>query len=99
MKFGNKRLESAQIPYLAVAAFLFFFLAHSAPHQVHHLFEPDAEDKCIILTFSEGCQFKPISIFSLSNVQIGIEEIVFSLEAWIPYLTPSPYSKRAPPSA
>jgi hypothetical protein len=73
------------------------YLAASAPHQRHHFFEPDPEDTCVIFTYSEGCHLKTTSLVSLFNVQAAIQEIVSSLEDWIPYLTPSPFSKRAPP--
>jgi hypothetical protein len=87
-----------RVPFSLVIISLFlFFLASSAPHQVHHYFEPHPEDTCVIFTYSKGCHIKPISIVNLSNVQITVEEIVSSLEAWIPYPTPSLFAKRAPP--
>jgi hypothetical protein len=92
--FPSRKFFSA----LAAACFLFLLIS-SAPHRVHHLFEPDAENTCITLTLAKGCHFQLPSTIELAVTFVALNETLLSFEIWIPYLSASPFSPRAPPKA
>lgn len=81
------------------AALLLFFLVQSSPHRVHHSFDQGEAAQCVVFSVAQGCHLKPTSAISLPAIHIAIEGIALSLEAWISYLPPSPFSIRAPPVA
>src|SRR5574337_65862 len=97
MKAVNRNLGANRLLYLTASALFLLFLVASTPHRVHHLFDPDPENTCVTFTLSKGCHLKPAAALNLPNTQIIIEGRALSFEVWIPYFTPSPFSKRAPP--
>ncbi len=88
--------------YLAIAALFVAFLAASAPHLVHHLFEHSHSERpapCQALAAAEGCQLEVVAATLLA-----FEETI------VPWLAPAaddsplpaaapPVSARAPPPA
>ena len=99
MQIVKRRLEAGRFLSLAASALFLFFFLYSAPHLVHHAFDESQVNPCLVFAIAKGCHLKPNSAINLLITQITIEEIAFSFELWIPYLTPSPFSKRAPPLA
>lgn len=97
MKWIRGKLDLPRLSRLAAATLFLFFLFSSLPHRVHHLFDPDLQNPCVAFALSKGCHLKLTPAIHLPVTQIAIEGIILSLEVWIPYLTPSPFSKRAPP--
>lgn len=83
----------------ATAAAFLFLLVESAPHRVHHFFDQADAARCLIFSVAKGCHLKATSAISLPTLYVAIEEILLSFELWIPYLSPSPFLKRAPPVA
>jgi hypothetical protein len=88
--------------YLAVAALFVSFLAYSAPHQVHHLFEHPHSPRpapCQALTVAKSCHLQvatPIVLsFEENIVQWSAPAVVDSLRR----SAASPVSARAPPLA
>jgi hypothetical protein len=82
---------------LFVGGMFILLLASSAPHRVHHLFDPDSQNSCVVFTLSKGCHLNPTPPANPFMVQTFAEKIFLFSEIWIPYLSPSPYSGRAPP--
>lgn len=97
MGSSKVRLRGARFLYLAPALLLFLFVVYSAPHLVHHAFSVDLANPCLAFSFAKACQLKQTPKINLSVIPIPTEAIPSSLAAWIPSLTPSPFSKRAPP--
>jgi hypothetical protein len=87
----------ADLLYLTAGALFLLFLVASTPHRVHHFFDPNPETSCATFTLSKGCHLKPTPAVNLPITKTATEGIILSLEVWIPYLTYSPFSKRAPP--
>jgi hypothetical protein len=83
--------------YLAASALFLFFLISSAPHLVHHSFNQSQATPCLAFSIAKGCHLKLASAINLPVIDVAIEGIPLSFEVWIPYLTPSPFSQRAPP--
>lgn len=82
---------------LLIGALFVFLLVSSAPHRVHHLFDSDSQNGCVVFTLSKGCHLNPTLALNLFVIQTFIEEVFSSAEIWIPYLSTSPYFGRAPP--
>ncbi len=94
----NEISENDRISHLAVAAFLLLFLVQSDSHRVHQFIYPAQEKPCMVSMGPEDYNLRPTSGASLPILQKATKVVCFSLEVWISYLTPSPFSKRAPPS-
>jgi len=99
MKIVKGSLEAGRLLYLAASALFLFFLISSVPHLVHHSFDKSQPAPCVALSIAKSCHLKPTSFINLPIVQVTFEAISLSFEVWIPFLTPSPFSKRAPPLA
>jgi hypothetical protein len=97
MKQPKECLRADRLPYLAAAALFLFFLLYSAPHQVHHAFDDHAAP-CLAFAVAKGCHLQLTSTISFSVTPIASAWIVPSLDVWIPYFIPSPFSQRAPPT-
>lgn len=97
MKVVRQILVADQVLYLAACALFLFFLVYSAPHRVHHFFDPNPGDTCVTFTLSNSCQLDPTSTTSLPFNQAALGGIALSLEAIIPHLPPSAFRQRAPP--
>jgi hypothetical protein len=83
-----------------LAAFLFiFFVLLTAPHLVHHSFDDSQPTACQAFAIAKGCHIKPVSVDRLLTNDLVIETFVAPLTVWIPRLTTSPFSPRAPPAA
>ena len=93
---NNQRMN--RFFYLAASALFLFFLISSAPHLVHHSFDESQTTPCPIFSLAKSCHLKPTSAIDLPSTHLFTEKIVLSIEVWIPYFTPSPFSQRAPPT-
>jgi len=88
--------------YLAVAALFVSFLAYSAPHQVHHIFEHSQAARpapCQALAVAKSCQLHvaamPVFSFAQAITQWLAPAAAFSIsQSFLP-----PPSARAPPLA
>jgi hypothetical protein len=98
MKRAKENFRADRLPYFAAAALFLFFLLYSAPHQVHHAFDPEHSAPCLAFSVAKSCHLQLTSVFDLAIVQTASEPIVPSFEVWIPYFTLSPFSQRAPPT-
>lgn len=99
MKGAKGNLGAARFLYLVASTVFLSFLIYSAPHLVHHPFDDAQSSPCLAFSVAKGCHLQPISEINLPTIQLAGEEITLPLEVWIPYLNPSPFSKRAPPVA
>lgn len=96
---GHLRSKVSQNISLLSGLLFLSFIVCSAPHLVHHTFDQSQATPCLAFSVAKGCHLKPTTAVSLTIKQITIEGVTSSLEVWIPHLTPSPFSKRAPPLA
>src|SRR2546425_777768 len=69
---------------------------HADPHQHPSRPTPD-NPPCIAQSVAKSCHLNLIAPVSLLLIQTVIGGVVLSREVWIPNLTPSPFSQRAPP--
>lgn len=99
MKLTRGKPRVDELSYLAASALFLFFLIYSAPHFVHHAFDEAEATPCLALSIAKSCHLQPTSTANFSTIRITSECVVLSVEVWIPYLTPSPFLKRAPPVA
>ena len=95
----KRNLAASRFLYLATSALFLFFLIYSAPHLVHHSFDESQATPCLVFSLAKGCHIKPVSAIDLLITHVVIEKIALSVEVWISYLRPSPFSIRAPPVA
>lgn len=93
---NNQRMN--RFFYLAASALFLFFLIYSTPHLVHHSFAQPLSGPCPVFSMAKGCHLKPASVIQLPITLVATTGIILSFEVWIPYLTPSPFSQRAPPT-
>lgn len=99
MKVVRQILAADQVLYLAACALFLFFIVYSAPHRVHHFFDPNPGDACVAFTLSKSCHLESISTISLPFNQAAFGGIALSLETMIPHRPPSAFLQRAPPEA
>jgi hypothetical protein len=84
---------------LAVAALFVAFLAYSAPHQVHHVFDHShrASPPCQAFAIAKGCHLQ-VAVASVFSFELTIVEWSAPLPAAsVPHFTYSSVSQRAPP--
>jgi hypothetical protein len=84
---------------VALAAVILFtlFLASSAPHRVHHLFDPESATACVTFVLSKGCDLHSSAVSDVLLIQLPEREIVFAFELRLPQQTLSPFRQRSPP--
>jgi hypothetical protein len=88
--------------YLAVAALFVVFLAYSAPHRVHHIFEHSHAARpapCQALAVAKGCPLAVAAIIVFSFEQTVAESVPTAEAVSIPQRSLSSVSQRAPPLA
>jgi hypothetical protein len=88
--------------YLAVAALFVSFLAFSAPHQVHHIFEHSHAARpapCQALAVAKSCHLAVAATIVLSFEQTVAESVPTFEAVSIPQPSLSSVSQRAPPLA
>ena len=98
MKAAKANSQGERLFYLAASGLFLFLLIYSTPHLVHHSLDQPLSGPCPVFSAAKGCQVQPGSIIDFSIAQITSEWVTPSFEVWIPYLSPSPFSKRAPPA-
>ena len=84
--------------HMVVGAVFIFFLLESTPHRVHHVFDQTAAAECVVFSVTQACHLKPSSGPRITLIQLAVGVSIFAFEVWIPYVWPSPFSQRAPPS-
>jgi len=99
MKRPQSSFRSDRLGYLAAAALFVAFLAYSAPHQVHHVFDHShsTTPPCQAFAIAKGChlQVAAAGFFSF-ELTIG-EWIAPIVDASTPRFAHSSVSQRAPP--
>jgi hypothetical protein len=88
--------------YLAVAALFISFLAYSAPHRVHHIFEHSHDARpapCQALTVAKSCPLAVAATIVLAFEQNVADSVPTSEAVSIPQRSLSSVSQRAPPLA
>lgn len=91
--------RSDRAGYLAVAALFIAFLAYSAPHQVHHVFDHShtASPPCQAFAIAKGCHLEVAAPVVFSFALTIAEWIEPAAAASIPRFLHSSVSQRAPP--
>ena len=99
MKRPQAYLRSDRIGYLAVAALFVAFLAYSAPHQVHHVFDHShkTSQSCQALAIAKGCHLQVAAPVVFSFELVVAEWVQPVVDASIPRFVHSSVSQRAPP--
>jgi hypothetical protein len=98
MKPAKEILIADPLRCLAAAALFLFLVLYSAPHQVHHAFNPSDSAPCLAFSVAKSCHLQATPPIDLSVAWTTSEWIVPSFEVWISHLSPSPFSQRAPPT-
>jgi hypothetical protein len=98
MKLAKENFWAYRLPYFAAAALFLFFLLYSAPHQVHHAFDPEHSAPCLAFSVAKSCHLQLTAAVDISIAETPAEWIVPFVEVWVPSFTHSPYSQRAPPT-
>lgn len=99
MKRPQSYLRSERIGYLAVAALFVAFLAYSAPHQVHHVFNHShaSPPPCQAFAIAKGCHLQVAATGFFSFAPTVVEWIAPLADASIPRFVHTSVSQRAPP--
>lgn len=98
MDFQPSR-RTDRITYLAAAALFLSFLIYSAPHQVHHAFQPRHAAPCAAYLIAKSCHLQPATAVDFSFVRTVGEWIAPAVAFPPPHLRSASVSQRAPPSA
>jgi hypothetical protein len=99
MKRPQAYLRSDRLGSLAAAALFVAFLAYSAPHQVHHVFDHShtTSQPCQAFAIAKGCHLQVAAAALFSFELTFAEWIAPVVKASIPRFVHSSVSQRAPP--
>ena len=99
MKRPQSSFRSDRLGYLAAAALLVAFLAYSAPHQVHHVFDHShsTAPPCQAFAIAKGCHLQVAATGFFSSEPTIAEWIAPVVDASIPRFAHTSVSQRAPP--
>lgn len=97
MKAVRQIFAPDHVLFLAACALFLFYLVYSAPHRVHHFFDPNGRDACVTFMLAKSCHLESTSAISLPFSQVAFGGIALFLEASIPHRPPSAFWQRAPP--
>jgi hypothetical protein len=99
MKRPQAYFRSQRLGYFAVAAVFVAFLAYSAPHQVHHVFNHSHAEspQCQAFAIAKGCHLQAAATGFFSFALTIVEWIAPLVDASIPRFVHSSVAQRAPP--
>jgi hypothetical protein len=92
-------LRPDRIAYLAAAALFLSFLLYSAPHQVHHAFQPRHATPCIAFSIVKSCHLDATAAVDLLFARSFSGRPALTIEISDSHSTLAAVSQRAPPSA